>query len=233
MMQRKIQNAQYFCVDGNIFIIFEKTDYMKVFLMIISFLFPLFSSSQNTAEIEKYLKKEYPYSETISSNQPQYVNNSIVLLNDSIWSKYQDTIDIFQIKYRELIGWMVEEYKAIVLSDNSRGKYFIIFPFDLRNPKSEAISYFKEKYIEQEDIEKYCHSIANMFLSMGILSKPRLGKLQKISDNQYQISYIVTFVNREKVYRNFIFTFNKLYLEQIQIINPSSGLNEIDYARKP
>ncbi len=233
MIQSKIGDTQCFCVMKNIFIIFEKIDYMKVFLMIMFFWFPLFSSSQNIAEIEEYLKKEYPSSETVSSNQPQYVNNSIVLLNDSILSKYLGTIDIFQIKYRELIGWMVEEYKAIVLSDNSREKYFIIFPFDLRNPKSEAISYFEEKYIEQEDLDKYCHSIANMFLTMGILSKPRLGKLQKISNNQYQISYIVNFVNRETVYRNLIFTFDKLYLKQIQIINPFSGLNEIEYASKP
>lgn len=195
---------------------------MKVFLMIISFLLSLSLSSQNIVEIEEYLKNEYPYSETISSNQPQYVSNSIAFFNDSILAKYQYHIDLFQIKFRELIGWMVEEYKAILLLDNRQGKTFIIFPFDLRNPKSEVVSYFEDKYIEQEDLEKYCHSIANIFLTMGILSKPRLSKLQKISNNQYQISYIVNFVNREKVYRNLIFTFDKLYLKQIQIINPSS-----------
>ena len=216
----------------NIFKSFPKSNDMRTYILIVHLMLPLFLFAQSRSEIESYLVKKYPYSDTISSLKPQYLKNSLVPLNDSTLSKYQSNVDLYQASLRELICWMPDEYKIVVVSDNNKGAFFIINPLDMRSTMHEAISYFDGKYIAQEDIENYCYAVANMLHAIGMSANTRLGKLEKIEDNQYQIPYLIKNGEREKVYRNIIFTFDKLYLVQIRIVNPTLGSNKIEYANQ-
>lgn len=197
---------------------------MRSTLLILTILFTQFSNGQESKKIECYLEHKYPFSNIISNTKSQYVSNSIKSLNDTILGKYLSDVDLYQVTFRTLIGWMSEEYNAIVLSDykSVEDEYYMIYPPELFSSDSAAISSFEKKYIEKQDIGKYCTAFVNLFIRISFFLEPKLNKLQKTPNGNYIISYNI-FHGRERTLKKFVFVFDDLYLKEIKILNPQSG----------
>lgn len=211
----------------NIFIIFEKSRKMRSALFILIISFTQFICGQEYKKIEGYLEHKYPFSNTISNTKSQYISNSIKPLNDIILGKYLNGVDLYQVTFRTLIGWMPKEYNAILLSDykSVEDEYYMIYPPELFSSDSAAISSFEKKYIEKQDIEKYCTAFVNLFIKISFFLEPKLNKLQKTPSGNYTISYNI-FHGSERTLKIFVFVFDNLYLKEIKILNPQSD-NEI------
>ncbi len=200
---------------------------MRSTLLILTILFTQFICGQEYKKIEGYLEHKYPFSNTISNTKSQYVSNSIKPLNDTILGKYLSGVNLYQVTFRTLVGWMGEEYNAILLSDykSCEEKYHMIYPPELFTSDSAAISFFEKKHIEKQDIEKYCTAFVKLFIKISFFLEPKLNKLQKTPNGNYTISYNI-FQGSERTLKKFVFVFDNLYLKEIKILNPQSD-NEI------